>query len=41
LGARNDGGHGEGEAGTVMQMKGMVKTFLEGFSLEEASVSID
>jgi hypothetical protein len=38
---RNDGGHGGGEAGTVMRTKGMVKTFLEGISLVEASVLID
>ena len=37
---RNDGGHDEGEAGAVVQRKGMVKTFSEGVSLEEASVLI-
>ena len=40
LSMRNDGGHDEGEAGAVMQRKGMVKTFSEGVSLEEASVLI-
>ena len=40
LGARIDGGHGGGAAGALAQAEGMVKTFSEGGSLEEASVLI-
>ena len=32
LGARNDGGHGEGEAGTVARTKGTDKIFLRAFA---------
>ena len=40
LGAREDGGHGEEEAGAFAQAEGDGEKFSKGISLEEASISI-